>query len=239
VCSYTLRPFLTLASVVWVSELEPVGDDFVNRETTYMDTQIHANFRSRVVNHEESDPANFSTLSFVVFEDQGDIQMSAYLHFEGGPVEWFCSADPSQGCPCGFSSYDPRGCPNSAHPDGAGLAGTGFASTAHDTLTLEFTDLPANTTALLFQSTSTSHSVLGDGVRCLGSPIKRFPLRNANASGATGYGSAYGDVPISVYGAVPPIGGVFNYQVWYRDSAAFCTPATTNLTHAVKVSWTP
>jgi hypothetical protein len=33
--------------------------------------------------------------------------------------------------------------------------------------------------------------------------------------------------------------GVRHYQVHYRNSAAFCTPQTFNMTNAVSVSWGP
>jgi hypothetical protein len=32
---------------------------------------------------------------------------------------------------------------------------------------------------------------------------------------------------------------VQNYQGWYRDSTAFCTPATFNLTNGVTATWGP
>jgi hypothetical protein len=44
---------------------------------------------------------------------------------------------------------------------------------------------------------------------------------------------------ISVVGGVPSIGGNRYYQVWYRDSAAFCTPSTFNLTNGLQVVWMP
>ena len=34
-------------------------------------------------------------------------------------------------------------------------------------------------------------------------------------------------------------GNVRRYQVWYRNSAAFCTPATFNLTNGLSVTWQP
>jgi hypothetical protein len=45
--------------------------------------------------------------------------------------------------------------------------------------------------------------------------------------------------PISVVGHVPAGGGVFRYQAWYRDNAAFCTPSGANTSNGVSVTWTP
>jgi hypothetical protein len=50
---------------------------------------------------------------------------------------------------------------------------------------------------------------------------------------------AAGDPPLSVTGLVPPAGGTRVAQVWYRNSATFCTPATFNLTNGVEVTWAP
>jgi hypothetical protein len=237
VCAYSTL-FVGSYRIVF-AEIEPVGNTFIVRESPlaqygFTDLDVH------VVNHEDSDPANLSTTYYAIYQHDGvDIAMSTYVGYEGGPFESVCNQnDVWASCPCG-AGYSGGGCPNSVNGDGAVLSGNGLASTTHDTLTLQFANLPPNTSTLLFQSTANNQSVLGDGVRCLASPILRFPLRAANGSGATGYGSQYGDTPISVRGGVPALGGVYYYQVWYRDSGAFCTPATTNLSNALRVYWTP
>jgi hypothetical protein len=33
--------------------------------------------------------------------------------------------------------------------------------------------------------------------------------------------------------------GVRDYQCWYRNAAAFCTPSTFNLTNGLEITWTP
>ena len=50
---------------------------------------------------------------------------------------------------------------------------------------------------------------------------------------------AGGDVPISAQGALPLVGGTRHYQVWYRNSANFCTSAAFNLTNSVTTIWQP
>ena len=57
----------------------------------------------------------------------------------------------------------------------------------------------------------------------------------SNVAGASSYPGA-GNLPISVRGAVATPGSRW-YQVWYRNAAAFCTPATFNLSNAVRIDW--
>jgi hypothetical protein len=33
--------------------------------------------------------------------------------------------------------------------------------------------------------------------------------------------------------------GTRNYQVWYRNAAAFCAPSTFNLTNGLSLTWAP
>jgi len=37
----------------------------------------------------------------------------------------------------------------------------------------------------------------------------------------------------------PEAGDVRTYQVWYRNAAAFCTPATFNLSNGLRTTWRP
>jgi hypothetical protein len=214
-----------MLEIAWTRELQYIG-------STSDDVDV------RIANHEDSDPANLSTLWYMLFNHASDVSMAAYAGTEGGPIEPFCTQQSGIACPCaGTGSLN--GCANSAHPSGAGLAGTGFASTTHDTLTLNWTDTPPTKSSLMFQSMTTNQNLLGEGIICLSPPVIRFPVRMTNASGAAGYGFSYGDLSVHVRGSVPTMGGVYYYQVWFRDPVAFCTAATTNLTSAVKVTWTP
>jgi hypothetical protein len=43
--------------------------------------------------------------------------------------------------------------------------------------------------------------------------------------------------PIHIAGGPITAGDVRHYQVWYRDAAAFCTPATFNTTNAISLTW--
>jgi hypothetical protein len=59
-----------------------------------------------------------------------------------------------------------------------------------------------------------------------------------NATGSSELPSA-GDPSLSATGLIGPDGGVRFYQVWYRNSASFCTNSTFNLTNALQVVWVP
>lgn len=54
-------------------------------------------------------------------------------------------------------------------------------------------------------------------------------------------GSSYpggGDLPISIRGAIPVIGGTRTYQAWYRNPNGPCNTGS-NLTNGVQVTWVP
>ena len=159
------------------------------------------------------------------------------------PGRIFCSGDGSgSACPCG-NSADSRtrtGCLNSLG-NGARLRATGSRHLGYDTLVLhgsQMTDGPCvylqNTTALA--GTGGWGVAFGDGLRCLGSGTV-FLGRVRNVAGASRW-PAIGDVPISIHGGVLAP-GTRNYQVWYRDSASFCSAETFNLSNAVSIDWIP
>jgi uncharacterized membrane protein len=151
----------------------------------------------------------------------------------------FCFGDGTgTACPCGNAGAPGNGCASSLNPDGARLIGTGSASLIADTLQLTGYGMP-NSSALYFQGTTRQNggagSVLSDGLRCAGGPAIRLGIQ-ANSTGTSTYPSA-GDAPISVRGAVPSVGSVRTYQVWYRNAATFCTIAPSNLTNGLEITW--
>ena len=143
-------------------------------------------------------------------------------------------------CPCGNNGASGRGCANSANPNGALLTASGTASVANDSLVLHATGM-SNGTVLFFEGSSMLNAGAGaifdDGLRCAASPTIRLGTKIV-AGGAAQYPVA-GDSSISIKGLVPAIGGTRIYQAWYRDSASFCTAATSNLTNAISVLWAP
>ncbi len=158
-------------------------------------------------------------------------------------VRGFCAGDGSgTACPCGNSAPagSGRGCLNSTGV-GARLLTSGAARVSADTFVLTASSMPATGSALFFQGTTQASAgagvVFGDGKRCAAGAINRLGTKT-NAGGASSYPVA-GDPPVSVRGAIPVLGGTRTYQVWYRNSATYCTSATFNLTNGVQAVWLP
>lgn len=151
----------------------------------------------------------------------------------------FCFGDGSgTACPCGNASAagEEAGCMHSLGSSGR-LAASGIASLSGDTLVLRGEHM-TDGTASYFQGTTRQSagagSVFGDGLRCAGGSVVR--LRTvANVAGASHFPAA-GDPTISVRGMVGSP-GTRTYQVWFRNAASFCTPATFNLTNGVEIVW--
>ncbi|MBL8857344.1 MAG: hypothetical protein JNL28_02410 [Planctomycetes bacterium] len=138
-------------------------------------------------------------------------------------------------CPCGNSGGSSAGCENSQASGGGKLTGAGVPLLSGDTLVLSASQLPPGTNALFFQGTlALTNAAFGDGLLCAGGSITRLAIQGA-PGGACSFPGA-GDAPIGVAGMVLPA-QTRNYQVWYRDAQAFCTPATYNLTNGVSVLW--
>lgn len=180
----------------------------------------------------------------VIYEVRGndqsyDISAVLYDGTVGGASASFCAGDGSAiHCPCGNNGIDGRGCGNSADLNGAGLAATGITSTIDDTLRLQATGMPAGTTCLFFQgTTAAAHAPFGDGLLCVGGTTIRLATKAAPLGAASYPQVGSSDPSISVRGAVPVDGGLRAYQVWYRNSASFCTSATFNLTSGIRVNW--
>jgi Tol biopolymer transport system component len=139
-------------------------------------------------------------------------------------------------CPCGNAGPAGAGCTNSLGRAGT-LIASGSASLGADTLVLSGSGM-ANGSALYFQGTARQDgglgTVFGDGLRCAGGTIVRLGTK-ANASGASQYPGS-GDPAISVRGAVASPGSR-DYQVWYRNVAAFCQPESFNTTNGWEIAW--
>ncbi|MBL8863308.1 MAG: hypothetical protein JNK02_15030 [Planctomycetes bacterium] len=159
----------------------------------------------------------------------------------GTPAVAYCFGDgTATPCPCGNTSGfgANEGCLNSLGLGGK-LVGQGNALLSNDTFTLVGTRMP-NSSALYFQGTAQQSggmgAVFGDGLRCAAGTITRLGTKT-NAGGASAYPTA-GDQSVSVRGGVFAA-GTREYQVWYRNSADFCTPSGFNLTNAVQATWAP
>ncbi len=152
----------------------------------------------------------------------------------------FCSGDGSgTACPCGNNGSSGNGCANSVSSAGGRLDSQGVASIGNDTLVLLGSGMPS-ASVLYFQGTAQIAGGLGatfgDGLRCVGGTIIRLNIA-LNVNGESHYPDV-GDPSVSIKG-VNSAGSVRNYQIWYRNSATFCTSSTFNLTNGVSLTWAP
>ena len=159
------------------------------------------------------------------------------------PMTGFCFGDGSGTvCPCGNNSAlgSGRGCVNS-FGQGAFLTAVGSNSVSSDSVVLFASDLPTASSTLFFQGTTQSNGglgqVFGDGLRCASGALIRLGTRVA--SGGLAFYPGGGSPTVSTKGLVPAAGGTFQYQAWYRNSAAFCTSSLFNLSNGVTIPWSP
>lgn len=181
-------------------------------------------------------------------EEGGRLYVSKGEGLEAGRIHVFerplpadvCLGDGSgAACPCGNFGAPARGCANSLSPLGARLESSGIAQVANDSVSLVCTLMPAGVACTYFQgSVLTPPQPFGDGLRCAGGQVVRLATMNSSLLGFSLL-PASSDAPVSVLGAVPPVGGERIYQVSYRNSATFCTPATFNASNGRRIVWAP
>jgi len=150
-------------------------------------------------------------------------------------------------CPC--ANHSPTGagagCLNTTGV-GAKLTGTGvpysndllfpsIAPAGVDTVTLTATGTP-NGPGLLFKGSFSGQGIpFGDGLLCCGQQLNRIGVQFAIGNSVSfGY-------PVSKLSLTPPTfaGHTYCYQVWYRDSPVYCTPASFNMTNSYDITWLP
>ncbi len=161
--------------------------------------------------------------------------------FQPGSATTFCYGDGSgTACPCGNASLvgDNEGCLSSLNTGGK-LIGGGGTSVSSDTFHLTGSRMPSSS-VLYFQGTTRAAggagAAFGDGLRCAGGTVVRLGQKT-NVNGGSVFPSG-ADPLVSVKGAVGA-GDTREYQAWYRNSAAFCTSSTFNLTNGVEAVWQP
>lgn len=155
---------------------------------------------------------------------------------EGGTWSFFCKGDGSGGaCPCGNSGLPNHGCGNSVHSEGAALTLSGTPSTVNDTAVLSIGAVPPVALCIFEQSQPANATPFGDGLGCIGANMIRIATKTASA-GAAQY-PGFGDLPLHNKGGLVYDGGTFGYQVWYRNSASYCTSAAFNISNGVLVNW--
>ena len=154
----------------------------------------------------------------------------------------FCSGDASgTACPCANNSAvgDQVGCLSSLST-GAKLRAVGTAAITNDTVVLTGSQM-SNSSVLYFQGTTQQNAglgaVFGDGLRCAGGSVVRLATKT-NVGGTSSY-PVGAEIKISVKGLIPAGGATRTYQAWYRNSAAFCTVSTFNLSNGHQIVWGP
>ncbi len=162
-------------------------------------------------------------------------------------ISQFCFGDGSSGpCPCAnFSAPSTGGCLNSLGSPGV-LTAFGMGAlpsvsadiSGNNRITLAGSGMP-NAACVYFQGSPVIPSLFGDGIRCVNNPFQVQLGTRLNVAGASFVGGTAGPA-ISLQGfwntALPaPVTRV--YQCWYRNAAAFCTPAVFNMTNAVSINW--
>ena len=181
-------------------------------------------------------------------QDMNSLASDGYVRDRGAPaVVSGCLGDGSgASCPCSNSGQPGRGCENSSATGGAVLSSAGESSLSADTWTLTASgEKPTALSVFLQGPQLVAPTAYGDGLRCVGGPLKRLYVKNAVAGVVTAPGS--GDPPVAArsaqLGAAIPIGATRHYQTYYRDAVElFCPlPAgkTWNVTQALSAVWSP
>jgi len=157
------------------------------------------------------------------------------------PGTAFCLGDGSAtACPCANPSPSSAqaGCRNSLGFGGS-LAASGMARLSNDTLALRGAGMP-NSSALYFQGNAEVGggwgATFGDGLRCVGTTVVRLGTK-LNAGG-TSRDPDSDNQPVSVRGGIQAA-TTRPYQIWYRNAASFCSPATFNLSNGLTIVWAP
>ena len=190
-------------------------------------------------------PALFAGGDFLVAPDSGDSYLAKWDCTPKAPTpgcfDAYCFGDGidpnvTTACPCGNFGAPGHGCANSADPNGARLVATGAANP--DTIVLHAGEMPSVSSCIYLQGDGSIDAVYGDGVRCARGNLVRLRTRT-NVGGASEFPDSTDTVSLSQRGGVVNGSGVTRYyQTYYRNaSAAFCPPATFNITNGWRVVW--
>jgi hypothetical protein len=132
-------------------------------------------------------------------------------------------------CPCGNDAFA-QGCDNGAESGGVLLREHSFlpdlSGSGSVVLVASGFLSGGSPAALAVRSTSISPpTVFGDGLLCLGSPVRR--LRGGLAQA--------GALSLAIqHGAGM---GTFHYQLWYRSTEGHCPPGQFNLSNGISLTW--
>jgi hypothetical protein len=151
----------------------------------------------------------------------------------------FCLGDGTDvNCPCGNLGGPGEGCGNSTADAmtpfrGSLLFSTGTASVGSDDLGFSGSQLPGGKPCLLFSGNASTNAILGDGVRCVGVQIKRYPIVISSAGGDANWGPNLQST--GLWGS----GDTRYFQIWYRDPSGSPCGNGFNLSSGVQVNFQP
>ena len=165
------------------------------------------------------------------------------VNFPGGEIRGQITPAPETYClcaagPCGNNNAG-GGCINNTG-SGSTIQVDGQASVALDTLTLTATNVPSNQFGIFYMGPNQISNPFGNGLRCVGGTVHRFPLTNSGTLGEISLGPgivAFTTASFPANGQIQA-GDVWNLQCWYRDPGGSCG-ASFNLSTAVAVTFTP
>jgi hypothetical protein len=208
---------------------------------------------------EANDHAEGPTISadgrLVVFESEatnlvaGDTNgfMDVFVRDVGLPnVNATCFGDGtgSVPCPCGNEGAGGHGCENSGSTGGAIQTFSGTPSVSDDTLVLTSAgERPTSLSIFLQGLQEIAPTPFGDGLRCVGTSLKRLYTKNAVGGVVVAPSGAEPSVTARSAALGSPIAAddVRWYQVYYRDpSAVFCPspPGNTfNISNGLRIQW--
>ena len=160
----------------------------------------------------------------------------AYVFEAPDVAQVFCRCELASPC---SNDYPLGGCVNSSLEGGA-LGASGSASVGADDLVLQATRLPVGQFGMVFMGDlAIAPLVLGDGLRCVGGQLFRFPPHPTGSGGTfdEGPGIVAHSATFGAGGAIVA-GSTWHFQAWVRDPAGPCGQGS-NLTDALSVTFTP
>ncbi|MCY2959630.1 MAG: zinc-dependent metalloprotease [Planctomycetota bacterium] len=124
--------------------------------------------------------------------------------------------------------------PNSYDPFGANITFYGSNRISQNNLVLATLGVPPNAFGLYFYGQNPSFAPFGNGIRCVGNPVFRLPIVQANVFGESDFVLDYNALPA---GGSISAGQTWNFQLWYRNPAG--GGAGFNLSDGLRVQFCP
>ncbi len=150
----------------------------------------------------------------------------------------FCFGDGSGiACPCANLGGTGEGCANSTG-SGAQLYNVGGTSVSGDDVHLVTIQVPANEFGIMYMGPNQVNGGLGipfgDGHRCVGGHIRRFPIQDSGPGGTMQL-----TTPVAQTGALITPGSTWHFQAWHRDTPISPCGNLYNLSNGFSVTFTP